>query len=304
MELRRFNPLCLLLMLALPWAGQAAGHKLQIVTSILPVYCFAANVAGDLADVENLLPPGAEPHDFQFTPREMKRLEEADVVVINGLGMENWLDRVMGAQEHPKTLVVASDGLKDQLITRLPYLNPLHPDASDPVSGPPNPHIWLDPQLARHAVTNILQALQKADPSNAAAYASNAAKYLARLDKLDADLEAGLSSYKGRAIITFHDAYPYFARRYGLDVVAVIEEVPDVQPSPRYLSALRRLIERDHVQVIFSDKQFSPRLAEQIGRDYHVAVAQLDTVETGEFKPDSYEKGMRANLQTLEKSLK
>src|SRR5579883_391202 len=98
MELRRFNPLCLLLMLALPWAGQAAGHKLQIVTSILPVYCFAANVAGDLADVENLLPPGAEPHDFQFTPREMKRLEEADVVVINGLGMENWLDRVMGAQ--------------------------------------------------------------------------------------------------------------------------------------------------------------------------------------------------------------
>jgi zinc transport system substrate-binding protein len=304
MRLWRFILLWLLLVLALPFAGVAAEHKLRVVTSFLPIYCFTANVAGNLATVENLLPPGAEPHDFQFTPREMRRLEEADVVVINGLGIENWLDRVIHSQEHSKALVITSAGLKDELITKLPYLDPLNPGARVALSGPPNPHIWLDPQLAKHAVSNILQALQTADPDNAAGYGKNAERYFARLDKLDADLQTGLAPLKGRPIITFHDAYPYFARRYGLNVVAVIEEVPDVQPSPRYLSALRQVIERDHVQVIFSDKQFSPRLAQQIGRDYHVAVSQLDTLETGEIKPDAYENGMRANLQTLEKNLK
>jgi zinc/manganese transport system substrate-binding protein len=290
--------------MAMPLFARAAEHKLHVVTSFLPMYCFTANVAGKLADVDNLLPPGAEPHDFQFSPREMKYLEQADVVVINGLGIENWLDHVLSGQEHPKTAIVASKESQNELITQMPSLDLKHPGETVLVSGAPNPHLWLDPQLAKAEVMTILRALQKADPDHAPGYASNANKYLARLDKLDADLRAGLAPLKGKPIITFHDAFPYFARRYGLNIVALIEEVPDVQPSPRYLSALRQVIEREHVQVIFSDKQFSPKLAEQIGRDYHVAVAPLDTLETGDFKPDSYENGMRANLQTLEKSLK
>jgi zinc transport system substrate-binding protein len=276
----------------------AQGQKLKVLTSFLPVYCFTVNVAGDLAEVDNLLPPGIDPHDFQFSVREMKKLGAADMMVVNGLQLEPWLDKILHSSEKPKFIVEAAGGLKSELIMGAAE------QPSEQKSPVPNPHIWLDPKLAEHAVTNILAALQKADPVNAAGYARNANQYLERLEKLDAELQAGLAPVKGESIVTFHNAFPYFARRYGLKVAGVIEEVPDVQPSPKYLAALGRTIKGEKVKVVFTDRQFSSRLAEQFGRDYHVPTGQLDTLETGEFKPDAYEEGMRNNLRTLEKYLK
>jgi zinc/manganese transport system substrate-binding protein len=301
---RYFITLAALACILSAFSARAEGHKLKVLTSFLPIYCFTANIAGELADVQNLLPPGAEPHDFQFTPREMTELEAADLVVINGLGIEAWLGPTLASQEKTKPVVEAAAGLQEELITNASYLDPDNPDAAPSPSAPPNPHIWLDPQLAEHAVTNILLALQKADPANASAYAANARDYLARLDRLDKDIHAGLAPFKGQAIITFHDAFPYFARRYDLKIVGVVERVPDVQPSLKYLSALRGVIERDRVKVVFSEKQSPDRLVQQISTDYHIPVAQLDTLETGVFKPDAYEQGMRTNLATLEKNLK
>lgn len=290
---------------AMAGAVPAEARRLRVVTSFLPVYCLTANVAGNLADVENLLPPGTEPHEFQFSPREVRRLEGADVVVINGLGIESWLDKMIRTGGRPRVVVDASAGLEPELIYALPYLDLENASAVQTRnSTAPNPHIWLDPRLVEHEVTNVVAALQKADPANAEGYARNGRDYVMRLEKLDAELQAGLAPLKGRPIITFHDAYPYFARRYGLRIAGVIEEAPDVQPSLRYLARLHEVILRDGVKVIFSDRQFSPKLAEQIGRDYHVAVAQLDTLETGELTPDAYENGMRANLRALEKALK
>ena len=275
----------------------APGRKVRVLTSFLPVYCFTANVAGDLAEVDNLLPPGIDPHDFQFSVREMKKLGAADVMVVNGLQLEPWLDRIIRSSEKPKVIVEAAAGLKAELIMSGAG------QKDDEKSLVPNPHIWLDPKLAEHAVTNILAALQQADPGNAAGYARNANQYIERLEKLDAELQAGLAPAKGEAIVTFHNAFPYFARRYGLKIAGVIEEVPDVQPSPKYLSALGRTIKSDKVKAVFTDRQYASRLAEQFGRDYHVPAAQLDTLETGEFKPEAYEDGMRNNLHTLEKFL-
>jgi zinc/manganese transport system substrate-binding protein len=171
-------------------------------------------------------------------------------------------------------------------------------------STAPNPHIWLDPHLAAHAVTNILNALQKADPTNAAGYERNARQYLARLEKLDGELRAGLAPFKGKPVITLHDAFPYFARRYDLRIVGVVENVPEVEPSLRYVGELGKVIRSEKVKAIFSERQSSPKLAEQLAQDYHLAVAQLDTLETGEFKPDAYERGMRNNLRALEEALK
>jgi zinc transport system substrate-binding protein len=281
------------------------GHKLKVVTSFLPVYCFTVNVAGDLAEVDNLLPPGTEPHDFQFSPREVRKLEAADVVVVNGLHLESWLDRAIKSSPNAKVIVEAAADFKSELIYEDSSLDAERPGASNPADfGAPNPHVWLDPRLAQHEVTNILAALSKADPINAAAYARNAGKYIARLEKLDAELNTSLVPFQGQSIITFHDAFPYFARRYGLKVAGVVEQVPDVQPSPKYLSALNQLIRRNGIKVIFAERQSPMKLAEQIGRDYKVAVAQLDTLETGTFNPDAYEEGMRSNLRVLEKYLK
>jgi len=166
-----FRLLALLLVAGLSGAAEGGeARKIKVVTSFLPVWCFTVNVAGDLAEVENLLPPRTEPHDFQFSPREMKKLNAADLVIINGLQLESWLDKPIRSAERPKIVVEAAAGLGSELIAAWPGLGRARAGAQD-APGAPNPHIWLDPRLAAYAVSNILQALQKADPANAAGYA-------------------------------------------------------------------------------------------------------------------------------------
>src|SRR6266513_2480871 len=141
----------------------AEGHKLRVLTSFLPVYCFTVNVAGDLAEVENLLPANIEPHDYQFSRKDLRKLGHADLLVVNGLGLERWLEKAFALQTRAVKLVQLGTGLESEII----YVTKANP----------NPHIWLDPRLAQHAVTNILRALQEADPSHELGYAANAARY-------------------------------------------------------------------------------------------------------------------------------
>jgi ABC-type Zn uptake system ZnuABC Zn-binding protein ZnuA len=156
----------------------------------------------------------------------------------------------------------------------------------------------------QHMVTNALRAYQAADPGNAARYASNAVAYVARLAALDAELSRGLKGFAGVPLATFHDAFPYFARRYGLRVVGVVEEIPDVDPTPRHLSRLGARLRAEKAQAIFVEPRHSRRLAERISRDLGIRVGTLDTLETGPANPAAYEEGMRANLRALQATLK
>lgn len=293
-----------------PRAPGVEAGKLRVLTSFLPVYCFTANVAGDLAEVENLLPGNVEPHDYQFSRKDLEKLARADVVVINGLGLEKWLEKAIQSSNSrvPKRVVELAAGLGPELITR-----------SGPGSGmpqdharvghaagesPPNPHIWLDPRLARHGVTNILLALQAADPAHAAGYAANATNYLARLDQLDAALDRELAPVRGSEMVTYHDAFAYFARRYGLKVAGVIEPVPDLAPSLRYLAALYRAVRTNSaVKVIFTEPPAPSRLARQVAGDLRLPLAELDTLETGSLFPATYERAMRHNADILTRYL-
>ena len=288
----------------------AAAKKLRVLTSFLPVYCFTINVTGDRAEVENLLPAAVGPHDYQFAPRDRQKLGAADVIVVNGLHLESWLQKAIaasGSQRVP-VIVEAAAGLKRELIYGTPgsgaYQNHRAERWRDQLGQGANPHIWLDPQLAAHAVTNILIALQKADPANGNSYARNAARYVSRLESLDAEMRHSVAAFKHRNLVTYHDALPYLARRYQLNLVGVVEEVPDVAPSAKYLASLLRVMREHDVKVIFTEPQFSPRLAQQIGRDLSVPVAELDTLESGPLNPNAYEEGMRRNLRTLEKYLR
>ncbi len=165
------------------WLGAGGGNvlgaaqaKIRILTSFPPVYCFTANVAGDLAVVENLLPPGADPHDYSLSPQAARRLAAADLLIVNGLGLESWLQRAFQNVARPQTLVVISAGLENDLIYEVPSFSAETSSGFLATRGrpgsrslaAPNPHIWLDPVLAGRAVSNILLALQKADPANAA----------------------------------------------------------------------------------------------------------------------------------------
>jgi len=275
--------------LVLIFAGLAEAAALRVVTTIPPIYCLTANVAGNLANVENLLPPGAAAHDFQFSFAERRRLEQADLVIANGLDLESWLDKVL-KQSGPRRVVRCAAGLECS--------------QQQSTNRAPNPHVWLDPILACGMVTNILAALQEADPANASSYATNAAAFVLRLRKLDEELRAGLASLPGRAIITSHDAFPYLAHRYGLEVVGVIEERPEVDPSPAHLSALRALIKRHGVKALLVDAHEPPRRARQLGRDFGVSIGVLDTLEEAPLTASAYEDGMRRNLRALQQALK
>ena len=269
------------------------------------MYCLTAQVAGDLAEVENLLPANVGPHDYQFAPREVRKLSSAQIFVVNGLGIEDWLAKALKAAKgtKPMTVVEATAGLtKADLITSVPHIHLPGERGHDHGTGP-NPHTWLDPRLAAHAVTNILVALQKADQKNAAAYAMNAAQAVARLHQLDEEIGLALGPYHGSRIVTYHHAFPYFTRRYGLALIGVIEEVPNVEPSPKYLAALLKVIREKEVKAIFTEPQFSAKLAQRISRDTKVPVAELDTLETGPLKPTAYEEGLRRNLNMLLKHL-
>jgi zinc transport system substrate-binding protein len=293
---------------ALP--APAGERKLTILTTILPVYCFTANVAGDLARVENLLPPGVGPHDYQFTPRDLRRLAEADVIVLNGLELENWLERAFKKifAERPPLMVEATAGLEEGLIRSEEtghhhHGHHHHGHGHAACVHGVNPHVWLDPKLAARCVKNILAALVQADPANAAGYEQNAAAYLDRLRGLDEEIAGMLAEVRGQAFVTYHDAFPYLVRRYGLRQVGVVEKVPEVQPSARYLRELSQLIRRENVQVIFTEPQFNSRLGVRLSRDLKVRLAELDPLETGPAEPRAYEEGMRHNAEVLRQQL-
>jgi ABC-type Zn uptake system ZnuABC Zn-binding protein ZnuA len=260
----------------------------KIVTTILPLYCFASGVAGDLARVDNLLPENASGHDYQLSAKDARKLNNADIVIATGLGLEN---EILGRR------------LKAPAVKAAAGIDPIRGHVHEDHHGDDtNPHFWLDPVLAAHAVTNILQALQKADAQNADGYARNAAAYVARLRKLDQEIAAGLAPYHGRALVTHHDAFPYFARRYGLQVVGVAQEVADVEPTARHLSELRALIRDKKIGVIFMETRSDARGVKQLAADLGVKIATLDPLESGPLSPSAYEEGMRRNAESIRKA--
>jgi len=291
---------CLAVVLCIA-AQTAAADKLRIVTTFLPGFNVAKNVAGDLAEVENLVPGNVSLHDYQLSPGELRKLNGADLIFLNGLGLETFLDRAVksgGAGLQRKT-VTLSDGLHGQLIHgHAPHQREEagHDHAHDP-------HIWLDPTLMAHALTNALRALQKADPQNSEAYTKNAAAYSAKLQALDAELKAQLAPVKSVPFITYHNAFGYFVRRYELTLAGVVERVPEIPPSTRERAQLQGVIREKKVKALFSEPGGNSPLAKSIAQDTGIRLGELDPLEMGTLSAESYEQGMRRNAQALLKGL-
>lgn len=310
----------LALLLGLLCVLGAAAAEVRVLTTLPAIHSWAANVAGDTATVESLLPANVGPHDFQFRPSDLRKLAAADVVLMNGLGVDTWLTRAVarGASKPSRRVVTVTDGLQKQL---LHHRTPLAIDAetnrtkkSDPdhdhdhnhdhSDDDANPHVWLDPIFAKHCVSNIVQALCQADPTHAEGYTRRGEAYLRELDQLDEQIRSSLKGLSNRKVVTFHDAFPYFCRRYDLQLVGVVEEVPSVDPSPKYLAQLSRAIRQQQVRVIFSEPQFHPRLLKRLANDLAIGVAELDVLETGSASRTFYVDGLRRNLRSLESALR
>jgi len=271
--------------------ARAADDRPLVVTSFLPLYCWTANVAGDFARVEQLLPSRAEPHDYAFTPGDARKLNAADLAIVNGLGLEVWLRRWEHADARTRDKVIEIAG-------------GLPPTALIEQGRGTNPHLWLDPLLACAAVSNITAGLQRIDPRHAVDYRQSALAYIARLHRLDADIGETLAGVTNRTIVTYHDAFPYFARRYGLEIAGIVEKVPEVNPTPKYLSRLHEIIRARNVRAIFIAPNSSSRLARQIAEDLGVRLVALDTLEAGAAHPAAYEERLRANAAVLRDTLR
>lgn len=277
-------------------------EKLRVITTFFPAYAVASAVAGDRGVVENLLEAGSGPHDYQLTAGDLKKIQTANVIVQNGLGLEHWLQRAI--KSNPSILQInLSDGLEHRLIRDSVHLGDPQDTAKDHHHEEANPHLWLDPNLMMHSTTNVLRAFQKADPDHANIYASNATAFVQSLQRLDNELRISLAPLTNRGFVTLHDAFAYFARAYQLKVVGVLETTPDISPAPRYLGELMRRMRQEKTKVIFAEPNSPKRLVERVAADLKIKVALLDTLESGILKPGEYEAAMRRNAAVMVREL-
>ena len=284
-----------ILMLALSGCGsdRKDDGKLKIVTSFYPIYLETINITRGVEGVEvvNLTPPQTGClHDYQLTPEDMKTLETADIFVVNGLGMESFLDKVVEAQPNLK-IINASDS---------PEIVPIMED------GVPNPHVWLSITYAIQQVKNISSKLCELDPERADKYKRYTLDYVDELTTLRDELHISLTMLPNKEIVTFHEAFPYFASEFGLKIAAVIEREPGTEPTPQELAETIEKINSLPVKIIFTEPQYSPKAAETIARETGAQIFTLDPIVTGEAKPENlldYVDRMLANTLELAKAL-
>ncbi len=292
--------LSLLLMLAVMTgcAAQEGGGRV-IVTSFYPMYVFAQNVAADVPDVTvvNMAQQSVGClHDYQLQTRDMVTLETADVLVINGGGMEQFMDKIIAT--YPSLPVVtASEGIA--LLESAHGGSDYDHDHGDGEACVLNAHAWLDPALARAQVMNIAKGLAAADPDNAAQYEENAQAYCRRIEALDAQIRAQLAPYAGREIITFHEAFAYFAEAYDLHVAGLIEHDAGEEPGTRELARTCDLVRDLGITALFTEPQYPQNAAMTIARETGATVHQLDPVVSGDGAMDSYERAMKENARVM-----
>jgi zinc transport system substrate-binding protein len=274
-----------------PSAG--AAEPLRVLTSFLPMEIFTRNVVGDTpgVTVESMLPASMGcPHDYALTPGDMKKIASADLFIANGFGMEAFLGEPVRRANPGIRVVETARGVR-----------PIRQGHDDP--GDVNPHTWVSPRNAILQVREIEKGLSAARPAGADAFRRNADAYVSRLSALAEEFEAAAKTFRRRNIVTFHNVFEYLARDLGLTVVGEIETAPGQEASAGEIRNLSRTIREQKVPAVFSEPQYSPKLAETLAREAGVPVRVLDPVATGSPALTGYEDAMRRNLSTLKESL-
>ncbi|MBL0386984.1 zinc ABC transporter substrate-binding protein [Tumebacillus sp. ITR2] len=255
-------------------------HKVRVVTSFYPMYEFAKQIGGDLVDVTVLVPSGMEPHDWEPKPKDVAKVQEADVFVYNGAGFESWVDNVLGTVTSPSLKVVeASNGI--QLLENKDENHDGHEDAV--AFGQPSqmmdPHVWLDPKLAQQEVRTIANALEKKDPAHAEVYKKNAADYIAQLADLDQAFTDEFTGAPNKEFVTSHTAFGYMAKSYGLTQVPIAGLSPEQEPSAGDMRDIVNLVKAHNVKTIFFETLASPKVAETVAREVGAKTGVLNPLE-------------------------
>ena len=297
MNATRLRPALLALCTVLALAGvavpAAAQDKLKVITTFTIIADMARNVAGDAAVIESIPRPGAEIHNYQPGPRDIVKAQDADLVLWNGLNLEQWFEKFFeNVRDVPQ--VVVSDGIEPMGIAEGPY------------SGKPNPHAWMSPSTALVYVENIRKALGAVDPANAATYDANAAAYSDQIRALDAPLRARLEQIPEaeRWLVTSEGAFSYLARDYGMKELYLWPINADQQGTPQQVRKVIDEVRANGIPVVFSESTISDKPAQQVAKETGAAyggVLYVDSLSETDGPVPTFLKLLEVTVDTIAK---
>ena len=227
---------------------------IPVVTSFSTLNSFVEAVGGSRVRVQNLVPIGASPENYQPTPQDVAALSQARLLVVNGAGIESWLGKTLANAQNAKLhTVVCTDGMPIRI---------------------GNPHLWMDPVFAKQYVAKIRDGLIAVDPAHAGGYRTNAAAYDAKLDALTGEIRAEIDTIPPaqRNMIVFHNAWLYYNARFGIKTIGVIEINPGQDPNPQQIASLVDLAKQNHVRAVFSEPEYSAKLAQSLAASAGIRV--------------------------------
>lgn len=312
---------------------RAQGKKLKVVASITIIQDIAKNVAGDYATVEVLVPNNGDVHEFDPSPRDVQKIADADVVLVNGLLLEGFIDKLIKESGTKAKIVVVSKGLGVRAFGTTEITPRATPAANDlPAgiigmagqldcaaltsgkegeAGSCDPHLWQDVKNAIGYANNIRDALIEADPTNTEGYKANTAAYIAKLETLDATIVTGINNLPAdsRKLVTNHDALGYFAARYGLQIVGVVLAggTTGQEPTPKDIARLIETIKAQKIKAVFLENVSNDSFAQQIAREAGVKVVQgvyTDALGAESSSGATYLDMMTSNLKLITEALK
>ena len=280
-----------------PMLASADNHRLRIGITLHPYYSYVSNIVGDRAEVVPLIPAGFNPHAYEPRAEDIKRIGGLDVVVLNGVGHDDFADRMIAASEKPDVPVIEANA-------RVPLLAATG-QAARGAGKVVNPHTFLSISASIAQINNIARELGKLDPDNAKFYSQNARAYGKRLRGLRAEALGKLSDAKGSElrVATIHAAYDYLLREFGLEVTAVVEPAHGIEPSPSQLKKTIDQLKELDVQVIFSEMDFPSSYVDTIQRESGVKIYPLTHISYGEYTAKKYEEEMARNLDTVVRAI-
>jgi manganese/iron transport system substrate-binding protein len=276
-----------------PTSNSADDGKFRVVTTFTVIQDIAQNVAGDAAVVESITKPGAEIHDYQPTPLDIVKAQDADLVLWNGFNLERWFEKFFqNVKDVPS--VVVSDGVEPMGISEGPY------------SGKPNPHAWMSPSSALIYVENIRKALAEHDPRNAEIYNKNAAAYAEKIKAMDAPLRKRLSAIPEdkRWLVTSEGAFSYLARDYDMREAYLWPINADQQGTPQQVREVIELVRENNIPVVFSESTISDKPARQVAKESGAAyggVLYVDSLSGEEGPVPTYLDLLRVTVETIAK---
>lgn len=285
---------------------QPHSAKLQVITTLFPVYDFARTIAGDKGEVSLLLPPGMEPHNYEPGPDDIVRIGKAGLFIYSSRYMEPWAGTILKGVDQRKLLVVDAGAGVTYLKSGTDSGHAGHDAAGD--SGAMDPHIWLDLGNSGIMVANILAGFVAADPANAAYYKANAARLAARLEELDKRYQRVLAVCGTRVFLHGgHYTFGYLAHRYGLEYRSLSGLSSESEPSAGQMAAMAGKIKQSGVRYLFAEELLSPRLAETLAEETGAEVLKLHGAHN--LGRDDFQRGvsfieiMEGNLNNLQKGL-